>query len=92
MESAKKKYLFAWVALGVAFPVTIVLIGRYGHGLEAHVPGYVFTPLVPLIFVACALGSVGIPAPVIRALVLFLNAALYAGVGWLCWWIVKRSR
>jgi hypothetical protein len=92
MDSAKKKYLFAGGALGFAFPVIIVLIGRYGQGLGADIPSFVFAPLVPLIFLAYVLGQVGVPATIIWAIVLFLNVALYVGLGWLSWWIVKRLR
>jgi hypothetical protein len=92
MNSAKKKCMFAGGALGIAFPVIIILIGRYGGGLGADIPGFVFAPLVPLIFVAYVLGYVGVPATIISVIVLVLNASLYAGLGWLSWWIVKRLR
>jgi hypothetical protein len=92
MNSAKKKCMVAGGALGIAFPVIIIFIGRYGGGLGADIPDLVFEPLVPLIFVAYVLGQVGVPATIVWAIVLFLNVALYAGLGWLSWWIVKRLR
>jgi hypothetical protein len=87
--SWKKKYISAWALLGLLFPVTIVLIGQYGHGLGAVIPGFVFVPMIPLIFVATVLASAGLPAAIISALLLLLNAALYAGVGWLSWPLAK---
>ena len=77
----KKKYIFTWALLGFLCPITVFLIGRFGDKL----PGFVFAPIVPLIFVAVVLANAGLPAAIISALVLTLNVALYAGVGWLSW-------
>jgi hypothetical protein len=49
----------------------------------------VFAPMIPLIFLAFVLARGGLPAAVVSALVLFLNGALYAGVGWLSWPVLK---
>jgi hypothetical protein len=81
----KKKYISAWALLGFLFPVTVFLIGRYGDKL----PGFVFAPMIPLMFVATVLASAGLPPAIISALVLSLNGALYAGVGWLSWPVAK---
>ena len=88
-RSSKKKYIFAWASLGFLFPVTVVLIGRFGHGFGDKIPGFVFVPMIPLIFIASVLASAGLPAAIISALVLSLNGAFYAGVGWLSWPVAK---
>jgi hypothetical protein len=88
-RSSKKIYISAWASLGFLFPVTVVLIGRYGHGFGDKIPGFVFAPMIPLIFVASVLASAGFPSAIISALVLSLNGALYAGVGWLSWPMAK---
>jgi uncharacterized membrane protein YoaK (UPF0700 family) len=84
-RNSKKKYILAWAALGVLFPVIVVLIGRYGHGFGNKFPDFVLAPMIPLIFLAYVLARGGLPAAVVSALVVFLNGALYAGVGWLSW-------
>lgn len=102
MDTGKKKYVSAWGLLGLLFPVTLVLIGRFGHGLGADIPSFVTAPMVPLIFVAYALAlavtdaggnsAALLPTLTISALVLLLNAAFYAGLGWLSWPIAKKLR
>jgi hypothetical protein len=84
-----KAYILAWAAVGVLFPVTVVLIGRYGDGLGDKIPHFVLAPMIPLIFLAYILARGGLPAAVVSALVVFLNGALYAGVGWLSWLMLK---
>jgi hypothetical protein len=70
-----------------------MLIGHYRPGLIAHIPGFVTVPITALVFVSDLLGLyVGVPLPLISPLVLLLNAAVYAGFGWLLWWIVTRGR
>ena len=93
MDSAKKIYLFAWAALGVAFPETIMLIGHYRPELLAHIPRFATVPITALVFLSDVLGLyVGVPLPLISPLVLLLNAAVYAGFDWLLWWIATRWR
>jgi hypothetical protein len=82
----KKKYISAWALLGFLFPLTVFLIGPYGDNL----PGFVFAPMIPLVFVAILLASAGFPPAIISALVMSLNVALYAGVGWLSSWPVAK--
>jgi hypothetical protein len=102
MESAKKKYIFAWGFVGVFFPTAMLLISRYAPNLPAKVPHFVVAAISPLIMVMFALalvvtdagGDSGglLPSTIIVAIVLLLNGALYAGVGWLSWPIFKRLR
>jgi len=87
--NSKKKYILAWAAFGVLFPVTVVLIGRYGPVFGSKFPDLVFAPMIPLIFLAYVLARVGLPAAVVSAMVVFSNGALYAGVGWLSWPVLK---
>jgi hypothetical protein len=82
----KKKYISAWALLGFLFPITVFLTGRYGDNL----PGFVFAPMIPLMFVATVLASAGLSSAIISALVLSLNVSLYAGVGWLSSWPVAK--
>jgi len=81
----KKKYIAAWALLGFLFPVTVILTPGFGDKM----PGFVLAPMIPLMFVAIVLANVGLPSAIISALVLLLNGALYAGVGWLSWPMVK---
>ena len=46
-------------------------------------------PTIPLMFVGIALANAGFPPAIISALVLSLNGAFYAGIGWLSWPVAK---
>ncbi len=47
-------------------------------------------PVSALVFVSDVLGLyVGVPLRLTSPLVLLLNAAVYAGFGWLSWWLVE---
>jgi len=84
LRNSKKKYILAWAALGVVFPVTIVLIGPFGDKF----PDFVFAPMIPLMFLAYVLARVGLPTVAVSTLVVSLNGVFYAGVGWLSWTVL----
>jgi hypothetical protein len=84
-RSSKKKYILAWAVLGVVYPVTVVLSGRFGDKL----PDFAFAPMIPLMFFAYLLARAGLPTAVVSTLVVSLNGTLYAGVGWLSWTVWK---
>ena len=98
MHSAKTKYISSWGITGFIYPVIVVLILQYG----AKIPGFIHAPIVPLVLVAEALGlavtdgggdsGALIPTIIIIIIVLLLNAAFYAGVGWLSWPAIKKWR
>ena len=97
MLSTKTKYISSWGIAGGFYPVIIGLVLQFG----VDMPSLIYAPLVPLIFVAETLGlavadagdswSPLLPTIVIITFVLLLNAACYAGIGWLSWPAVKKG-
>jgi hypothetical protein len=78
---SKKQYIIVWAAFGLLFPVAMVLIGRFGDKL----PGFVFAPMIPLMFIAVVLTNAGLPPAIVSVAVLSLNVVFYAVVGWVSW-------
>ena len=95
MHTAKTKCIFSWGIVGFICPVIVVLVLQYGGRLGSKIFDFIHAPIVPLVLVAEGLGlavtdgggdsGALLPTTIILIIVLLLNAAFYAGVGWLSW-------
>ena len=102
MNSAKTKYISSWGLIGFIYPVIVVLILKYGDRFGAKLPGFIRATIMPLVLVAEALGlavtdgggdsGALLPTIAIIIVVLLLNTAFCAGVGWLSWPTIKKLR